>query len=372
MKAMCDRDGLLTAFTMVDGVAPARSPKPILQSVKLAADPEEGVVLMATDLEVGIRNRVIGVTIEEPGAVILPNGPTRSILRTSNDQELAIETDGEHLIVRGAHAEFKLTSADPDEFPEVPQFVGEVYHVVAAGDLRKLIRRTVFATDPESTRYALGGVLVELTSESISMVGTDGRRLAKATAQATVEGDWQAPAGTPVIPVKALRLIERNLDDADPPVHIMIRSASEVLVRTERSIIYSRLLEGRFPRYQDAFPKTAGVRVPLDVEQFRRTIEQASVATDDDSRGVEFSFREGVLKLSSRAAKVGSSHVETPVSYSGPQLDLKYDPRYLLDALKTLDGVETASLEVIDHKNAAVIRTDDGYTYLIMPLSRDS
>jgi DNA polymerase-3 subunit beta len=230
----------------------------------------------------------------------------------------------------------------------------------------------VFATDPESTRYALGGVLVELTNESIAMVGTDGRRLARAMAAATVEGDWQAPVGTPVIPVKALKLIERNLDDADPPVHIMIRTASEVLVRTERSIIYSRLLEGRFPRYQDAFPKSAGVRIPLEVEEFRRTIEQAMVATDDDSRGVDFSFREGLLKLSSQAANVGSSQVETPVSYSGPQLDLKYDPRYLLDALKTLDGVESATLEVIDHKSAAVLRTDDGYTYLIMPLSREA
>src|SRR6202011_1260363 len=107
-------------------------------------------------------------------------------------------------------------SEDPDLFPEVPDFAATSYHAVAAADLRKLIRRTIFATDVESTRYALGGVLVELTAETITMVGTDGRRLARAIAPAEAEHGAQNPTGSPVIPVKALKLIERNLDDDDP------------------------------------------------------------------------------------------------------------------------------------------------------------
>ena len=104
---------------------------------------------------------------------------------------------------------------------------------MAAADLKKLIRRTIFATDVESTRYALGGVLVELTAESIAMVGTDGRRLARMSAPADAENNPPAPAGFPVIPVKALKLIERNLADDDPPVHLTIQSGSAVLMRTE-------------------------------------------------------------------------------------------------------------------------------------------
>src|SRR5215468_1738723 len=185
VRALCNREGLLTAFGLVSGVVPARSPKPILQNVKLIADADEGSVLMGTDLEVGIRHRVLGVKVDQPGTVILPTAQVGSILRTSSDVELAIEAEDDSL------------------YPEVPDFGATAYHVVAAADLKKLIRRTIFATDVESTRYALGGVLVELTAESIAMVGTDGRRLARMSAPTEAEGDAANPAGSPVIPVKA-------------------------------------------------------------------------------------------------------------------------------------------------------------------------
>src|SRR5271154_5055785 len=98
MKALCNRKGLLAAFGMVSGVAPARSPKPILQNIKLVAEPDEAPILMATDLEVGIRHRVSGMKVDQPGTVILPTARVGSILRTSADQELVLEADADHLI----------------------------------------------------------------------------------------------------------------------------------------------------------------------------------------------------------------------------------------------------------------------------------
>ena len=132
MKALCNREGLLAGFGMVSGVVPARSPKPILQNVKLVADPDEGSILMATDLEVGIRYRVLGVKVDRPGAVILPTQKMQSILRTGTDEELAIESEDEQLLVRGLHAQFKLPSEDPALYPEVPDFAATAYHVVDA------------------------------------------------------------------------------------------------------------------------------------------------------------------------------------------------------------------------------------------------
>jgi DNA polymerase-3 subunit beta len=360
MRAWCNREALLTAFGMVSGVIPARSPKPILQNVKLIAAADEGSVLMGTDLEVGIRHRVLGVRVEQPGAVILPAAQIGSILRTSMDAELAIETSDERLILRGSHSEFTLPVEDANLFPEVPDFAAASYHVVAAADLKKLIRRTIFATDVESTRYALGGVLVELTAESIAMIGTDGRRLARMSAPADGENNPSSPGGFPVIPVKALKLIERNLADDDPPVHLTIQSGSAVLMRTERAVIYSRLVEGRFPRYQDVFPATVEVKIPLEVRALRLAVEQASIVTSEDSRGVDFQFGSGVLRLISQSADIGSSHVE-----------ITFDPRYLVDALKTLDDTTTVTAELIDSKNAAVFKTDDHYTYVVMPLTRE-
>jgi DNA polymerase-3 subunit beta len=371
MKALCNREGLLAGFGMVSGVVPMRSPKPILQSIKLVASGDEGSTLMATDLEVGIRHRVLGMKVDEPGSVILPTAKFGSILRTSFDPELAIEVDDDKLIVRGLRAEFTLPSDDPNLYPQVPDFTATSFHVVAAGDLRKLIRRTMFATDVESTRYALGGVLVELTDESITMVGTDGRRLARMSAAAEAENDAGTPAGSPVVPVKALKLIERNLDDDDPPVHIAFLAGSSVVVRTERAVISSRLVEGRFPRYQDVFPANVEVKIKLEVGPLRMAVEQASIVTSDESRGVDFRFGEGVLKLSSQAADVGSSHIELPIAYEGKPVEITFDPRYLTDALKTLDDSAEITTELIDSKNAAVFKTEDRYTYVVMPLTRD-
>jgi DNA polymerase III subunit beta len=376
MKALCNREGLLAAFAMVSGVVPARSPKPILQNVKLAVDADLGSVLMGTDLEVGIRHRVLGVKVEEPGAVILPTVQIGSILRTSSDEELAVETtdsDESGLIVRGLHAEFKLPIEDASLFPEVPDFAATSYHVIGAANLKKLIRRTIFATDLESARYALGGVLVEFTPESrqIGMVGTDGRRLARMITVAEAEENPPTPSGTPVIPVKALKLIERNLVDDDLSVHLTIQSGTAVLVRTDSAVIYSRLLEGRFPRYQDVFPANVEVKIPLEAGPLRLAVEQASIVTSEESRGVDFRFDSGVLKLSSQAADVGSSHVELPIAYEGKPVEITFDPRYLIDALKTLDDTTNITAELTDAKTAAVFKTSDHYTYVVMPLTRE-
>ena len=140
-----------------------------------------------------------------------------------------------------------------------------------------------------------------------------------------------------MIPVKALKLIERNLADDDIDVHLAIQSGAAVLVRTERAVIYSRLVEGRFPRYQDVFPASVEVKIPLEAGPLRLAVEQASIITSEESRGVDFQFCDGALKLTSQAADVGSSHVELPIAYEGKMLEITFDPRYLADALKTLD-----------------------------------
>ena len=309
--------------------------------------------------------------MEERGAVVLPTAQVGLILRTSGDEELELIADNDQVIVRGQRMEFTLPVEHAGLFPEVPDFEETSYYIVAARQLKKLIRRTIFATDLESARYALGGVLVELASEWLAMVGTDGRRLAKMGTSASVEGIPTGPSGTPVIPVKALKLIERNLVDDDILVHLAIQAGTAILLRTESAVIYSRLVEGRFPRYQDVFPANIEVRIPLEAGALRLAVEQASIVTSDESRGVDFQFSSGMLKLSSQAAEVGTSHVDLPISYDGKPVDITFDPRYLIDALKTLDDATPITVELIDSKNAAVFKTPDNYSYVVMPLTRE-
>ena len=121
-----------------------------------------------------------------------------------------------------------------------------------------------------------------------------------------------------------------------------------MLIRSERAVIYSQLLEGRFPRYHDVFPAVSDIKISLEVGPLRMAIEQASVVTSEDSRGVDFQFSSGMLRLISQSADVGSSHVELPINYEAKPIEITFDPRYLIDALKTLDDTSSITAELID------------------------
>jgi DNA polymerase-3 subunit beta len=370
MKVTCDREALLTAFQTAASVVPSRSPKPILQNIKLEVT-DGGAILMATDLEVGIRIQVAGIQPEVPGSAVLPLGRFGSILRESSDSTLRLEADGQSTIVRGERSEFKLPSENPQEFPVVADFIDKSFHELSARLLRELVRRTVFATDNESSRYALGGVLLEMAPDKIVGVGTDGRRLAKMEVPARSEGGHGSAESMTIVPTKAMQLIERAISDADAEIQLAAR-ANEILVKSPRTTIYSRLVEGRFPKWRDVFPQRTGTaRVELTVGPLYSAVRQAAIVTSEESRGVDFNFASGLLVLSGRAAEVGQSRVELPIAYDGPAISITLDPRYASDFLKVLDPEKVVTIELKDSESAAVCATDDGYGYVIMPLARD-
>jgi len=156
MKVLCRREELLSAFQQASVAVPARDLKPVLRNVKAVA--EEGrCTLLATDLELGTRLEVPGLTVEEPGTVLLPAARLHAILRESPDETLVVETADQSCLVRGDSSEFELCSEDPAAFPEVPEFVADAYHEVRAGAFREMIRRTAFAAATDTTRYAITG-----------------------------------------------------------------------------------------------------------------------------------------------------------------------------------------------------------------------
>jgi DNA polymerase-3 subunit beta len=369
MKVTCDREKLLAAFQTASAVAPARSPKPILQNVKLEVS-ASGAIVMATDLEIGVRVEVPGVQVDVPGSAVLPVGRFGLILRESSDATLRLEADGHGTLVRGERSEFKLPAENPDEFPNVAQFTEQKYHELSGRTLRELIRRTIFATDNESSRYALGGVLLEMASERIIAVGTDGRRLARMESPAKSVGGHDTTEIQTIVPTRAMHLIERAMID-DSEVQIAARG-NDVLVKSPRAMIYSRLVEGRFPKWRDVFPKRDNAtKIELMVGPLYSAVRQAAIVTSEESRGVDFTFGEGKVVLAGRAAEIGQSRVELPIAYDGPSVAITLDPRYATDFLKVLDAEKTITLEIKDAESAAVCTTDDGYAYVIMPLARD-
>jgi DNA polymerase-3 subunit beta len=370
MKFVCERDKLLSAFQTAATVAPSRSPKPILQNVKLIVTQQQAT-LLATDMETGIRIDVPGIEVEAAGNAVLPVGRFGSILRESMDAKLLVEADSQGTTVRGDRSEFKLPGQNPDEFPEVASFVEENYHEISARLLKELIHRTLFATDTESSRYALGGVLLEFESDKITAVGTDGRRLAKMEGPCKTVGHCSYDDTTTIVPARSMQLIERAFTDLDAEIRIAVH-ANDILLKSPRVMIYSRLVEGRFPKWRDVFPKRReAVQIELAVGPVYAALRQASIVSNDESRGIDFAFAEGSLVLSGSTAEVGQSRVEIPVGYAGPALTVSLDHRFVADFLKVLDPEKTFTFDMENTESAAVMTTDDGYGYVVMPLARD-
>ncbi|MCP4191506.1 MAG: DNA polymerase III subunit beta [Planctomycetaceae bacterium] len=370
MKIKCERDKLLAAFQVAAGVAPSRSPKPILQNVKIEAA-DNAAVLMATDLEVGIRIDIAELEVEVPGSALLSVAQFNSILRESSDETLRIEADEHGVVVSGDRSKFKLAAGNPAEFPNVPEFEETKYHEVPARLMKELIRRTLFATDTESSRYALGGVLLEMENDRIIAVGTDGRRLAKMEGPATgVDGHATGDAMT-IVPSRSMQLIERALSDGDAEIRIASRG-NDFLVKSPTVTITSRLVEGRFPRWRDVLPqRPEAAHIEISVGPMHSALRQAAIVTSVDSRGIDFTFGNGSLVLCGLTADVGESHVELPIPYDGEEITLCLDHRFVSDFLKVLDQEKVFTLNILDTDSAALFETGDGYGYVVMPLARD-
>ena len=369
MKLQCHRATLAASLQIVSTVVPTRTPKEILRNVKLQV--ENGVVtLVATDQEVGIRVELSGVETDSSGEVLLPTNRVSSILRELTDETVNIEVTESSVCIRTSGSEFSLSSEDPDEFPDVAAFEGDQYLAIPGAAFREGILRTAFATDQESTRYALGGVLFDPGAEKVTLVATDSRRLAVAAVPARFEGVEELANPGPVIPAKAMRLIEKSITDEEEEVQVAI-SANDILVRCGQSTIYSRLVEGRFPEYTKLIDTTNSHVATLEIDSFHSAVRQAQIVTSEESRGVDFSFNSGSLTLQTVAADVGESKVEIPVSYDGDALSICFDPRFITDFLRVLKPESTVALHLVDSESAAVFRTDDGYTYVVMPLSKD-
>jgi DNA polymerase-3 subunit beta len=358
---------LLSACQLASAAIPARDVKPILKNLKAIAN-DGRCTLMATDMEVGIRLDVQGLTIQEPGEAILPASKLIAILRESRDDELSIEADPSACLVRGPSLEFEMPSEDPAAFPDLPTFAEDRYHAISAGSLREMIRRTVFAAADETARYSMTGVLWELEDATAKLVATDGRRLALAQGVATAHGGHSTKNQMPVVPTKAMNLLERNLEDAEEEVKVCLRP-NEVLFRTGRAVIYSRLVEGRFPDYKQVMPRKQAVKVPLQAAPFQAAVRQAAIMTDDESRRVTFHFAKHKLTLQAQGAQSGRSKVELPIEYDAKSVSVNFNPQYLVEMLKVLPPDAELTLDLIDAGSPALFRSGPNYSYLVMPLT---
>ncbi len=367
MKVICDRGALVDALAAAQSVVVARTPKPVLTCVKLAAESADaGLAVSATDMEVALHLTVNQVEVQEPGEALIPADKLSAIARESNDPTLTLETEGDATHVRGADSHYKIFGYPPADMPPIKPFEGEPDFQINAGALDDLVTKTLFATARENSRYAINGVLMERDGKKLTMVATDGRRLALAKGSVHAAGD-AAPASV-IIPTKALNLLTRLLDDPAETVRVRV-TENQALIGTDAATLTSNLVEGNFPPYKDVIPKDHDRKAVFATDALASGVRRAALLTNEESKGVRMAFSSDHLVLSSRAPEMGESEISVPVeSFSGEPMEIGFNPQFVTDVLKVLD-VDQVTIELKAANKPGTFRAGSEFTYVVMPIS---
>ncbi|MCS7016612.1 MAG: DNA polymerase III subunit beta [Gemmatales bacterium] len=372
MKAKFAREAFLEAANIVNSVVPSRTTRPILENLRLTLS-EDGARLQGTDLEtLALTVQMSGVQVEDPGEVLVPAAQLVQMLRALTDEEVVLEGSLEGVTLRGEYSEYELPAEDPQLFPDVAVFEDGDSHQVQAGVLRRLIERVVFATAQESFRYAMNGVLWELDGEKVRLVATDGRRLAVADGIAVQHGGHKVQ-GTPIVPTRAMTILERHLGDPAEPVFLRIRS-QDCIFKGSRLTLHARLVEGRFPPYREVIPRNATARITLTAGPFLAAVKQAAVVADPErGQGVDLTFHKNKVILEAASQERGGrARVQLPIEYTGEKLEIRFNPRFLVEMLSVLEAEDEVTFEFQGREKAAGFRVGSDYLYVLMPMSRDA
>ena len=365
MKIRCETKKLHEAFQAVQSIIPPRSTKPILANVKMLAKGNE-IQLLATDLEVGIRRTVTEVEVLEAGACIAPAARTAAILREAGDTTVELTASKTSCHISYEESNYDLVSEDPDEFPDVPDFEEGAALEIERDTLREMIHRTAFAAAREKTRYALHGVLFKVKKDNLTMVATDGRRLAyvrKKAAKATKEEH------SVIVPSKAMRELEKLTEAAEEPVKLRIGERS-IIAKVGHTVLSSRLVEGQFPDYEAVIPKDCDKKMSLGADRFLSAIRRAALFTGEEARSIRLHLTKGKMLLLAESPDLGKAEIELELDYKEGEVEIGFNPDFLADALRVVGPAEI-KFELKDSAGPGLLREGKDYIYVVMPVSLD-
>lgn len=363
MKVTIASQALLDGLNIAAGAVALRTPKAALQCVLIRAC-SDSVLLMATDLEVGIRYVLTQVEVEKEGEVLVSLARLSGIVRESRDETIALELVENTLHIRGSDSHFQVYTSDPSEFPPVPELEGKADFEVSGEELRWMIDRTLFAAAKESTRYAIDGLLWERKGKQLKIVATDGRRLSMVGCEVEKAGEAESKG---IVPSKAVSLFHRAVLNPEEKFRIKFLS-NQVLLAGSRVTISSVLVEGNFPKYEDVIPQDCDKKVRLDTLQLLSATRRASLLTSEESRAVRLEFTTDKLVMQARAPEQGEATIEMAVDYKGDPLEIGFNPVFLSDMLKVVDSDEVL-LELRDSNRPGLFRNGERHLYVVMPVN---
>ncbi len=361
MKFSVSKDKLVQGLQTVQNVVSTRTTLPILSNVLLQAGEGE-VRLTTTDLDVGVRGAV-EAAVERPGATTLPARRFLSIIRELPTAEIQVEVDSKNQAsIRSGPSFFKILGLPEEEFPPLPKFEDAKVFTIRQKDLKDGLKKTSYAISTDETRYVLNGILCSFKDNKLTLVATDGRRLA------LVDIEMEFPRSHEVdiiIPAKAVTEIQRLLtDDGDAKLTV---GANQVSFEANNTLLVSKLIEGNYPNYRQVIPNEAKERVTLEREIFLNSVHRVSLLASEKSNSVKLVFSRNNIDIMANTPEVGEAKESLPVQYKGKELSIAFNPEFLMAPLRNLSNDEIF-FDLIDEMSPGVLKIQSPFLYVLMPM----
>ena len=363
MRFICPQKILMHGISIVQKSVSTKTTLPILKGIYLEASAGK-LKLVGTDLEIGIEN-IIEAEVLEEGSVVIDARLLGEIIRKLPDADVEVTLlENNQLKIKCENSEFNILCLSASEFPELPVIEEEEAYKIPQELFRNMIKQTVFSTSQDESRPILTGVLMEIEKDILNMVALDGYRLA--LRKGKIESSYNYKV---VIPAKTLNEVSRIMNiDEEEPIHIVLTD-NHTLFTIGNTKLISRLLEGEFINYKQILPKEHKSRVKTSTRNLLNSIERASLlAKEGKNNLVKFIIKDEVMTITSNS-ELGKVHEDIPIALEGADLEIAFNSKYFIDALKVIDD-EEVYLDFTTNISPGILKpvSNENYVYLVLPV----
>jgi DNA polymerase-3 subunit beta len=370
MKLSVEKKDLLNVIARAQNIVEKRNAMPILVNVLLEAK-EEGLYGFATDLEVSLTDR-IPARLSSPGKVAVNAKSLFEIIKELPDGRVDLERkDNNWLKITQNRAVFNIVGISPDEYPVFPTFTTQEFVKMNAGVLGEMIEKTIYSVSTDETRYHLNGVYLEVRAEgetpTYRMVATDGHRLSLIDRKIPATPSRAGTQGV-IVPRKGLHEIRKLLDTVEDTLEIAIEGA-QLVVRHGDTVLMVRLIEGKYPNYQQLIPQNLKEHFLVQREALLSSLKRVSLLSNAKSKGVTFALASGRMEITSNNPELGDAKEEIEIDYKGKEMRIGFNARYVLDVLSSMQD-DIVRIELNDQLSPGLVRPDQdsSYTCVVMPM----
>ena len=369
MELVVRKTDLLRELQLFQGIVERKNTIPILANVLIEADGDQ-VKMLATDLEVGLRSRC-AASVTKSGSLTLPAKKLYEIVKALPETDVRIEENKNGVKVAADRFDSRMQTLPREDFPSLPDATGSYSAALPRDVLRQMVSKTQFAITGEDTRYFLNGALFIQRADSMSLVSTDGHRLALITVpREKVKGRKGDEEERVILPRKTLLELGRLLAEGEGDIQYE-RGENHLFFDIGGRLLISRMIDGQFPAFERVIPKNNDKSVEFDRDRLTSAVKRVALLSNERSRAVKFQIDKGKVEIASSSPEFGEAKELIVVDYSGTPVTICFNAQYVLDFLGVVE-TDSVQLEFKDEMSQAVMKPVGAekyeYTYVIMPM----